>query len=96
MLSLDVDPMEGVARLTATMGGIEELLLASTLEEVADALGKADGLTMKEVERAVSRRAKTVRVALRQLEEAGRATATTETRPDAAGRARRLSVWRST
>lgn len=95
-LSLDVDHAEGVARLTATDGGLDELLLAGTLEEVVEVLRTADGLTAKEVERAVSRRGKTVREALRQLEEAGRATATTETRPDAAGRARRVNVWRST
>ena len=93
-IRLDVNEDEGTARLIAEAGTLADLAVLEALPEVEAALAAvAEGLTTKEAEERVGKRAQVVREALKRLQSAGRAISTPEERPDALGRRRKVTVW---
>jgi hypothetical protein len=94
-LRLEENADEGEARLVAEPGTLADLAVLEALPEVESALeAHPEGLTKKDVEEIVSKRAQVVRYALTRLKEAGRATEEESRREDAAGRQRKVMLWK--
>jgi hypothetical protein len=94
-ISLEVDEDAGTARLVTEAGTLADINALAAMPEVEAVLeAHPDGLIQREVEELAQGRAQAIREALRRLEASGRATAEPGTREDAAGRRRKVRVWK--
>jgi AAA domain len=95
LIELDVDEEAGSAVLTREAGTLADVAVLAAMPAVEAVLeANPDGLIGREVESQVEGRAQVIREALRRLEASGRATADAGTREDAAGRRRKVKLWK--
>jgi AAA domain len=94
-IRLDVDEQARTAVLVAEPGTLADVAILEAMPRVEEVLAAhPDGLIGREVEEAVEGRAQVVREALKRLASVGRATTEPGTRVDAAGRRRKVRVWK--
>lgn len=94
MFELLHDPENQSTHLHYQAGELADIAILEAMPDVENQLrDHPEGLTKKELETAVPRRAKYVRQALERLIDAGRATDLSGKRADAAGRQRTVKLW---
>lgn len=94
-IRLDVDETAGHAVLTAEPGTVEDLAVLQVRPEVEAMLGEhPEGLTKRDLEEKIPKRAAAVREAVDRLHKEGRVVAAESRRPDKLGRSRKVMLWR--